>query len=61
MAEYCQGCSTKVFGDDLEELAGMISPALFSEGYGLFTVCEGCGPVVVDHNGRRVEVANLNG
>lgn len=55
MSGYCQQCSHEVFGADQEDLAGFVSPAMAAEGYGLYAICEECGPVMVDPDGRRLD------
>ena len=47
MADFCSQCSTKVFGEDFGDLKG-----LCAEGYWILVLCEGCGPIQVDHTGK---------
>ena len=47
MADFCRECSIFHFGKDFEELKG-----LCKEGQIVATICEGCGFVCVDHNGK---------
>jgi hypothetical protein len=49
MADFCKQCSVEIFGDDFGELADMCKP-----GQIILTICEGCGPVQVDHEGTCV-------
>ncbi len=51
----CKTCSIELYGEDLQDFAGMIGAALEAEGYGLVVSCEQCGTTVVDGDGRRVE------
>ena len=51
MADFCQQCSIAHFGKDFGELA-KLAPGPFKEGEGVFTICEGCGPIYVDYEGR---------
>jgi len=55
MSGYCQQCSLELFGADQEDLAGFVSPAMATEGYGLLAVCEECGPIMIDPDGRRLD------
>lgn len=57
MSVYCQQCSHELLGVDQEDLAGFVSPAMAAEGYALYAVCEACGPVMVDADGRRLDFA----
>lgn len=52
MADYCQQCSEAIFGKDFRELAGITSPEGWAEGKSCVVICEGCGPVQVDPEGR---------
>ena len=46
MADFCKKCSIRMFGSDFGDLKG-----LCDEGYTTRVICEGCGPVHVDHEG----------
>ncbi|GEM_PF-3445551 len=50
----CKSCSIANHGLDREDFAGFLAPALAAEGYGLLAVCEECGPVLVDGDGKRI-------
>lgn len=52
MADFCKQCSEEIFGKDFRELAGLRTQADYAEGLGACVICEGCGPVVVDTDGR---------
>lgn len=54
MADFCQQCSERVFGRDFRELAGLTSPESWAEGKAAVAICEGCGPIQVDPEGRCV-------
>jgi hypothetical protein len=54
MADYCQQCSTAIFGKDFRELADITKPADWEKGMAVITICEGCGPIQVDPDGRCV-------
>ena len=47
MADFCLQCAIEIFGDDNRELAG-----LCNKGYKVAALCEGCGTIYVDHEGR---------
>jgi hypothetical protein len=52
MSAFCQQCSIEMFGKDLRELA---SEEEIPEGYGYPSICEGCGYVFVDADGKCVD------
>lgn len=52
MAEFCKDCSIEIFGEDLEDFAGMTTSSDTEKGLGTGVLCEGCG-WVVDHEGKR--------
>ena len=54
MADFCQQCSEDKFGKDFKELAGITSIAAWAESSACVVICEGCGPIQVDPNGRCV-------
>ena len=55
MADFCRQCSIAIFGKDFGELAGIISAEDTANGYvSSVVICEGCGPIQVDHAGKCV-------
>lgn len=64
MADFCRDCSLAMFGFDSRDLAELL-PA---EGYsnvkgnesGALVLCECCGPIIVDINGRRFDGQELH-
>lgn len=52
MADFCQQCSIKHFNEDFGDLAGLITEDDAAKGFGVRTICEGCGDAFVDHLGR---------
>lgn len=44
-----------MFGKDFGELAGLVSEEDSANGLLAYTICEGCGIVGVDHEGRAIE------
>lgn len=49
MADFCKQCGIETFGSDFGDLKGMCL-----EGQTADTLCEGCGPTTVDHEGNCV-------
>lgn len=49
MSDYCKQCSIKYFGEDFEEHKGHCE-----EGRMFPVLCEGCGPIYVNHLGECV-------
>ncbi len=54
MADFCTQCSVETFGEDFGDLANLTLPVHTSFRYYALVICEGCGPVYVDHTGRCV-------
>lgn len=54
MADFCCDCGTGVWGSDPRDLADITTPDDTSAGRFAFVLCEGCGPIHVDHNGRKI-------
>lgn len=54
MADFCRSCSIETFGEDSRDLAGLSTPQDTAAGQFPVLLCEGCGPVQVDHEGRRI-------
>ena len=52
MADFCRQCSLEIFGKDTQELAGLGDGRELTEGHGWRALCEGCGPAIVDDEGR---------
>lgn len=55
MADFCRQCSFELFGEDRKDLAGL---GEVEEGYGWAVLCERCGPVMVDNEGKRIDPWN---
>lgn len=51
MAEFCCQCSSDLFDMDSQDLANLCGQGKF-----IRVLCEGCGPTVVDHKGRSIDV-----
>ena len=54
MADLCHQCARDLFGEDSGDLAGLSTPDDTRAGLFPVLICEGCGPVQVDHAGRRI-------
>lgn len=54
MADFCKECSIAMFGEDFGELAQSMPEDKFDEDHGALVLCECCGPIVVDFNGKRM-------
>lgn len=54
MAEFCQQCSEEIFGRDSRDLANLCNSGTTEE------LCEGCGWIYVDKEGRRVAWVEYN-
>lgn len=54
MADFCMQCSLELFQIDFGDLAGMSTREDTYKGLFCFALCEGCGPIQVDHEGRCV-------
>ena len=56
MADFCKQCSMEHFGEDLKDLANLGSTPLtkeeLSNGIGFTVLCEGCGFIIVDNDGK---------
>lgn len=55
MAEFCHRCSIELFGEDFRELAGIAD-----EGYVVAVICEDCGIIWADHEGKCRTKCNKN-
>lgn len=55
MADFCKGCHADMFGPGLEnDLSGLSTADDTAHGLYTAALCEGCGPILVDHTGKRV-------
>ncbi|KJZ17375.1 hypothetical protein TW86_03720 [Halomonas sp. S2151] len=50
MAEFCRECCVEVWGRDTGDLKDLCDESTLAS-----VICEGCGPILVDHQGVRVE------
>jgi len=58
MADFCKQCSEAIFGEDLKEMRGLGGKVkgLLPPKFGWEVLCEGCGPTLVDNEGRCIFV-----
>jgi len=54
MADFCKKCSIKTFGKDYGDFANIVSPEEEARGLVVTVLCEGCGPIDVNHRGECV-------
>jgi hypothetical protein len=52
MADFCKQCSIDIFGEDLGDLAGITTEQDEREGKAALVICEGCGAIQVDRDGK---------
>ena len=53
MADFCQQCSLEMFGMDVRELAELgPKGSVLPPEHGWTALCEGCGPTLVDQDGK---------
>ena len=58
MAGFCVQCAEEMgFEPDFD---GLLSEEERNEGKGAVVICEGCGPTIVDHNGRCIAIDCLH-
>ncbi len=51
MADFCRSCALDIFGECIGDLAGLSTPEDTAAHRYAFAICEGCGPIHVDHAG----------
>lgn len=54
MADFCQECSLELFGEDFKEMAGITKPEDMAKGLACWVLCEECGYIPVDPEGKRI-------
>ncbi|WVW77468.1 hypothetical protein Bhz59_00082 [Stenotrophomonas phage vB_SmaS_Bhz59] len=52
MADFCKQCSIDHFGKDFRELADITKPETWAQREACVVICEGCGVIQVDPDGR---------
>ena len=56
MADFCWECGIKAWGFDPRDVADITTPEDSAAGHFAVIRCERCGPILVDHDGRRVDI-----
>jgi len=54
MADFCKQCSIEMFGKDYGDFKGISSEEDTKNDLYPLVLCEGCGPIQVDHEGKCV-------
>lgn len=54
MADFCRDCSIAMFGEDTKDLAKLMREESYTSERGAIALCECCGPIVVDFEGKRM-------
>lgn len=52
MADFCKQCSLELFGEDFGDLKGLTTNEDWKKGLAAVVICEGCGVIQVDPDGR---------
>jgi hypothetical protein len=52
MADFCKQCCEELFGEDCGDLSDLIDPVLVDLGMGAVALCESCGCITVDDQGK---------
>jgi len=52
MTDLCKQCSVELFGKDSGDLKGITSQEDWKQGKAAVVICEGCGIIQVDPNGK---------
>lgn len=63
MANFCYDCTIEYFGAKVEEahqndFHSMITKSEVERGFLLPVLCEGCGHIMVDHEGKKVKTVD---
>lgn len=57
MAAFCRDCAEGMFGnEEYTELNDIVTEEQVEQGNLASALCEGCGPVLVDHTGKVIEL-----
>ena len=55
MAEFCKECAKEMWGDSVpSDFKEMITAEQIDDGYVMEVLCEGCGWIYVDEDGKRI-------
>lgn len=52
MASFCKQCSLDLFGEDFSDFANITAQEDYKNNLACVVLCEGCGPIQVDPEGR---------
>lgn len=52
MSDFCKQCSERLFGRDFEDLKGLTTQREWDNNFAAVALCEGCGYIQVDPEGR---------
>lgn len=52
MADFCMQCSAALGFNEPNDLVGITKPEDWANGLSCVVLCEGCGPIQVDPDGR---------
>lgn len=55
MADFCKQCSIELFGEDTRDLAGLGYGLSLAPDEGFVVICEGCGYILVDEEGKCID------
>ena len=56
MANFCYDCTFHLFGDgSRNDFVDMLSKEDVARGYLVTVLCEGCGHIMINHNGKKVK------
>lgn len=59
MADFCRQCAEALYGKDeryLNDCSGMVEEFEVKEGFTAGAICERCGIIRVDHDGKCVDI-----
>lgn len=59
MADFCRECSIELFDKDFHDLANLSTEQQTKDELYVLALCEGCGPIQVDHTGTCVTIGCL--
>lgn len=60
MADFCKQCSEELFGEDFGDFANITTIEQQQNNLFVVVLCEGCGAIQVDNNGRCVSNCSGN-
>lgn len=61
MAEFCKECAHEMWGDEIpSDFKNMITDEQLQDGYVCEVLCEGCGWIYVNEEGKRLSKIRLD-